>query len=140
LRFSLRGGFLNRRLEVVLVQEADLDQGLSDGGKRHGIDEDVRPVGDGLRGRDHVEVARRSGHRAGLLHADLQILDSVSENIPVQRLAALAGTLMLRDYVEADLARIDPTATEPAKRILPAQLAILTPDVPDTLLLTEITG
>jgi hypothetical protein len=76
----------------------------------------------------------------GVDYVDLQILDSVSENIPVQRLAALAGTLMLRDYVEADLARIDPTATDPAKRILPAQLAILTPDVPDTLLLTEITG
>jgi hypothetical protein len=76
----------------------------------------------------------------GVDYVDLQILDSVSENIPVQQLAALAGTLSLKDYVEADLARIDPTATDPARRILPAQIAILTPDVPDTLLLTEITG
>jgi hypothetical protein len=46
----------------------------------------------------------------------------------------------VRDYVETDLARVDPTATDPANRIRPAQLALLSTDIPDTLLLTEITG
>ena len=42
--------------------------------------------------------------------------------------------------VEARRARVDRTATDPAKRIMPAELAMLTPDIPDTLILTEITG
>jgi hypothetical protein len=40
--------------------------------------------------------------------------------------------------VEIDLASIDKKATDPKKRILPAQLAFLTPDIPDTLILTEL--
>jgi hypothetical protein len=37
------------------------------------------------------------------------------------------------------MATPDPIATDPAKSILPAELVMLTPDVPDTLTLTEIT-
>jgi hypothetical protein len=55
-------------------------------------------------------------------------------------LAGLASTLSLNNFVEADLARIDASATAPSKRILPAELVILTPDIPDTLILTEITA
>lgn len=76
----------------------------------------------------------------GVDYVDLQILDYVPENTPVNKLAGLAATLRLRDYVEADLAWVDPTAADPANRLRPAQLAILSPNIPDTLLLTEITG
>jgi len=46
--------------------------------------------------------------------------------------------LGLFSFIDVKLARVDPNATDPAKRILPAQLAFLSPDVPDTLILTEI--
>lgn len=49
-------------------------------------------------------------------------------------LLGLAG----HNDVPVSLAKIDPKATNPAKRIAPAQLAFLTPDLPDTLILTEL--
>jgi hypothetical protein len=76
----------------------------------------------------------------GVSYVDFQVFDSVSENVTAAQLAQLANTLGLNNFVEAELARIDPTATDPAKHILPAELAILTPDIPDMLILTEITS
>jgi hypothetical protein len=76
----------------------------------------------------------------GVSYVDVQKFDGVSENITAKQLAALGSTLSLNNFVEADLARVDLAATDPAKRILPAELAILTPDIPDTLILTEIIG
>jgi hypothetical protein len=69
----------------------------------------------------------------------MRTFDSVGESVTAQQLAALASTLGLNPFVNAELAHVDPTATDPSKRILPAELAILTPDIPDTLILTEIT-
>jgi predicted phage baseplate assembly protein len=74
----------------------------------------------------------------GVAYVDLQIFDAVPERITVEKLAGLAGSLALHAHVEPELAHIDPGATDPSRRILPAELAILTPDIPDTLLLTEI--
>ena len=76
---------------------------------------------------------------AGVQFVDMQTFDSVSESVTAKQLAKLAGTLTLRSVVEAQLARVDSTATDPAKRIVPAELAILIPDIPDTLILNEIT-
>jgi hypothetical protein len=76
----------------------------------------------------------------GVSYVDVQKFDGVPENITAKQLAGLASTLSLNNFVQAELARVDPGATDPAKRILPAELAILTPDIPDTLILTEITG
>jgi len=75
-------------------------------------------------------------------YADVEIFDAVTEDITVDKLRNLAGSLTLNPYVEADLARINPKPDpdDPSSRILPAELAILTPDVPDTLILTELTG
>ena len=42
------------------------------------------------------------------------------------------------DRLPVELARIDPAATDPSKRILPAQMAYLSPALPDTLILTEV--
>jgi len=76
---------------------------------------------------------------AGVQYVDLQKFDSVSESVTAAQLASLASTLTLNSFVEAELAQVDPTEVDPAKRIKPAELVILTPDIPDTLILTEIT-
>lgn len=75
----------------------------------------------------------------GVSYVNLTTFDSVAEDVTAAELAALASSLTLQDVVEADLAQVDPTASDPAQRILPAELAILTPDIPDTLILTQIT-
>jgi hypothetical protein len=76
---------------------------------------------------------------AGVEYVDIRTFDFVPESVTAQQLASLAGNLKPRSFVEAELAHIDPTAGDPAKRILPAELVILTPDIPDTLILTELT-
>jgi predicted phage baseplate assembly protein len=76
---------------------------------------------------------------AGVQYVDMRTFDFVPESVTAQQLASLAGNLKPRSFVEAELAHIDPTAGDPAKRILPAELVILTPDIPDTLILTELT-
>jgi hypothetical protein len=76
---------------------------------------------------------------AGVQYVDMQKFDAVSESVTAAQLASLASTLGLNSFVEAELAHVDPTQVDPAKRIKPAELVILTPDIPDTLILTEIT-
>ncbi|MFI5101930.1 MAG: putative baseplate assembly protein [Terriglobales bacterium] len=76
---------------------------------------------------------------AGVQYVDMQKFDSVSESVTAAQLASLATTLTLNSFVEAELAHVEPTELDPAKRIKPAELVILTPDIPDTLILTEIT-
>jgi predicted phage baseplate assembly protein len=76
---------------------------------------------------------------AGVQYVNMQVFDSVSDSVTAAQLATLANTLTLNSFVEAELAQVDPTATDPAQRIVPAELVILTPDIPDTLILTEIT-
>jgi hypothetical protein len=76
----------------------------------------------------------------GVEYADMRVFDSVAEKVTAAQLSALSTTLKLNDAVEAELAHVDKTATEASKRILPAELVILTPDIPDTLILTEITS
>ena len=72
--------------------------------------------------------------------SNMQVFDSVAESVTAAQLAGLADHFaLLRSLVEAELAHVDPAATDPTKRILPAELVILTPDIPDTLILTEIT-
>ena len=75
----------------------------------------------------------------GVQYVDMRTFDAISESVSAAELATLATTLTTHSFVEAELARVDPLATDPARRIAPAELAILTPDIPDTLILTEIT-
>ena len=75
----------------------------------------------------------------GVRFVDVQKFDSVSESVTAEQLTTLAADLRRFGAVDAELARVDTLATDLAKRILPAELAILTPDIPDTLILTEIT-
>jgi hypothetical protein len=75
----------------------------------------------------------------GVAYADLQIFDAVAEDVTAAQLAGLAGSLVLETYIEVDLARLNPNPTDdPSSRILPAELAYLTPDIPDTLILNEV--
>jgi hypothetical protein len=75
----------------------------------------------------------------GVAYVDLQTLDAVAEDVTAAQLAGLAGSLVLKTYVEVDLARLNPNPTDdPSSRILPAQLAYLTPGIPDTLILNEV--
>lgn len=77
---------------------------------------------------------------AGVEYVDMRTFDSVPEGVTAEQLAGLGGSLTLNEFVEAELAHIDPTATDPSQRILAAEIAYLTPDIADTLILTEITS
>ena len=79
---------------------------------------------------------------AGVQYVNVTVFDSVAEGLTAAQLAALSSSLTRRNAVKAKLARVNPSTTsdtDPSQRILPAELAILTPDIPDTLILTEIT-
>ncbi len=79
---------------------------------------------------------------AGVQYVDMRVFDSVAESVTATDLANLASTFSTNEpksFVQAELAYVDPTATDPTQRIQPAELVILTPDIPDTLILTEIT-
>jgi hypothetical protein len=76
----------------------------------------------------------------GVEYVDMRSFDSIAESVTAEQLANLAGTLTLKPLVEAELAQVNSTERDPAKRISPAELVILTPDIPDTLILTEITA
>ena len=75
----------------------------------------------------------------GVSYVDVRKFDGVAEDSTAAQLAGLATTLALNNFVQANLTQVDPTATDPTQRILPAELVILAPDIPDTLILTEIT-
>jgi hypothetical protein len=76
----------------------------------------------------------------GVQHVDMRAFDSVAENVTAAQIAGLATTLKPNAFVSAELAAPDNSATDPTKSILPAELVMLTPGVPDTLILTEITA
>jgi hypothetical protein len=76
---------------------------------------------------------------AGVAYVDLDTFDAVGEDTSSQGLANLGTTLKLQPRVLVNKAKINPKATDPAKRILPAELAYLNPGVADTLILTELT-
>jgi predicted phage baseplate assembly protein len=77
----------------------------------------------------------------GVLYVDVQKFDSVSDDVTAKDLLTLTANLKLNPFVSADLARLDPSADptgDPCTRIRPAELVFLTPDIPDTLFLTQI--
>ena len=78
----------------------------------------------------------------GVGYVDVDILDGVSETISPEELAELDKNLQSPDQpkkrMSVDMARIEQEAGERVLR--PAQLAYLSPDVADTLILTELTS
>jgi len=78
----------------------------------------------------------------GVDYVDVDVLDAVDEGAILDAATGavdLAGTLALKTRVPVDPARVDPNATDPARRLRAAELAILSPQVPGTLILTERT-
>jgi hypothetical protein len=65
-------------------------------------------------------------------------LDAFAEDISVEDLLEISDGLQLKQRIRADLARVDRTETDAAKRVRPAQLVLLSPLVPETLNLTEL--
>jgi predicted phage baseplate assembly protein len=77
----------------------------------------------------------------GVDYVDIDRMDALSQERILADLANLSGVIRqasLRSYVPVELAKVNLTETDPDKHIRPAQLAYLTPAVPDTLILTEI--
>jgi hypothetical protein len=74
----------------------------------------------------------------GVSYCDPLIFDSVGEDVTAEELASLAKTLKTRWAVGAQPAMQDPAAADPSLRIKPAELVFLTPDIADTLVLTQI--
>ena len=79
----------------------------------------------------------------GVTSVDPQVFDAVGQDTTAEQLLQLAATLTLRPYVAAGSAQLDPNAppnADPCIRVRPAELVFLTPDLPATLILTEIGG
>lgn len=75
----------------------------------------------------------------GVVYVDFDLFDDVAEGVSVEELQTVGEDLKLRARVHAYLAHIESAATLGAQtRIRPAQLVLLTPLVPDTLILREI--
>jgi len=103
---------------------------------------DARQLGQTAFQSEAVGVMQRV---KGVAYVDLQIFDSVAEDITVEQLALLASTLAPNPFVLAQMAHPNAGAdalasTDPCVRVLPAELVFLTPDIPDTLLLAQIGG
>jgi len=86
----------------------------------------------------------------GVDYVDLDIFDAVDEELIIKILSeadesdpntiikSLGEQLDLEPRISVHTARVDFTTTDPAKRVRPAQMAILSPELPDTLILTEL--
>lgn len=74
----------------------------------------------------------------GVAYVDVDILDAVAGDASLEELTILANTLKLQTRLGAAMAHINPQATDPDEHIQPAELIYLSPDVPDTLILTEL--
>lgn len=81
----------------------------------------------------------------GVLYVDVDMLDGITEieladtqllNDKFGKLRNLSGGT--KQYTRADLARVETVSETNEKKILPAQLAYLSPDVRDTLILNKI--
>jgi hypothetical protein len=77
---------------------------------------------------------------AGVSAVDLDVLAGFTEEDVRAQLGTLDRSLVPNAGVRARLARVRPDPTQPQMTVLaPAQLAMLTPSIPDTLILTEWT-
>jgi len=88
------------------------------------------------------EVISTIQHVPGVAYVDLDILDSVREGLKPSELKSLVDRFEKEDQpqrrVAARLAKINRGVTNPDERIMPAQIAYLDPDLPDTLMLEEL--
>ena len=63
------------------------------------------------------------------------------QDITASELAGLGSTLGKQAYIPSSLAYVDTNvASGSVNRIVPAELVFMTPDIPDTLILTQASG
>lgn len=78
---------------------------------------------------------------SGVAYVDLDTFDSISEEASASDLSDLGSTLTLQQHIIALTARLNPQPAQyPLDAILPAELAYLSPALPDTIILNEITA
>ncbi len=84
---------------------------------------------------------------SGVDFVDLEVMSAVDENTVIQALDAQQPDALITrlgltppppPFIDVKLAQVNQAATDPAKRVIPAQMAFLNPDLPDTLILTEL--
>lgn len=76
--------------------------------------------------------------RQAVVYTELKVFDSVADDITTNQLATLGQSLGVQTVIEASLARPTPQSPLPSQRIQAAELVFLSPQIPATLLLTEI--
>ncbi|HEX7956816.1 MAG TPA: putative baseplate assembly protein, partial [Pyrinomonadaceae bacterium] len=97
---------------------------------------DRRDLGQDARLSEGVAAAQAV---EGVVYVDFDLFDSVAEGASVEELQNVGEDLKLRARVRAYLAHVESAALVGAEsRIRPAQLVLLTPLVPDTLILREV--
>jgi predicted phage baseplate assembly protein len=77
----------------------------------------------------------------GVAYVDIDKFDWVDEKKVIDHLgggASLGEIIERKERIPVSLARVDTNATHPAERIKPAEIAYLSPDIPDTIILSEI--
>jgi predicted phage baseplate assembly protein len=78
-------------------------------------------------------------HRVdGVAYVDVDVLDAVAEGLTPKKLGGLAARLQRSERIVVRAARVE--RTKKGVRLRPAQLAYLSPALPETLLLTERTA
>jgi hypothetical protein len=68
----------------------------------------------------------------------VELLDTIDEQSSYEDLTKLGAGLKRNEYITVGLATLDRQASGPLKPIKPAELAFLSPAVPDTLQLYEL--
>ncbi|HSE15784.1 MAG TPA: putative baseplate assembly protein [Pyrinomonadaceae bacterium] len=79
----------------------------------------------------------------GVAYVDVDKFDWIDEAKVVDHLAgnsSLGEIIARKERIPVSLAVVDPDAVNPAQRIKPAEIAYLSPAIPDTLILSEITS
>ena len=71
---------------------------------------------------------------AGVSWVNVTTFDGVGEDVTAAQLASLGTTLGVQPFVAAGLPMLDPGGSG---AILPAELVFMTPDIADTLILTQ---
>jgi hypothetical protein len=104
---------------------------------------DSRELGQDVHGSEVISAIQSV---TGVAYVDLDVLDQVSEGIGVEELEGLADTLGFQDPITVETDRVEervtgegPEATV-TRLVRPAQLAFLSPDIKETLILAELTS
>ncbi len=79
----------------------------------------------------------------GVAYIDIDKFDWIDEKKVVEHLGggkSLGEIIARRERIPVSLALVDTNETNPAQRIKPAQIAYLSPSIPDTIILSEISS